>query len=355
MSSTPQLSRRYPIFYASTTHHPVYASSGQQTSIRPFPGYQEAWSNQIRAPIQEIPSQGYVVAQTTPSTTLPTVQGNYASLCYIPQTSQAASQSTSQWNTSTVNIPALKQPVKSYKMAAQTRQVPPYVRHHVLTPSQGKYNETSTTTKGSVNQGVREKMFYQGPSGNSLADLENEVEVLRKQSAQDENKIKRLRQNCRRKDTTISILKQQMSWQEFKIKRLVRDCEEKDMSIKSLNSRKIVKPIESNAIETPILNGNQVEGSNSYSKYLTEHAHGSIKDELARLRLWNREVIRLQAKLCKLELAHDALKRLKKDNESQQRDIACLEHRLKTREKANVIIKATSSRNLTSCVESSSN
>jgi len=330
----------------------VYVTPGQQTSMQIFPAHQEGSSNTNQAQMQEMPSQGYVFTQNSSSTPLPTVQGNYTTLCYTPQTPQAVPQSTSPYNAQTVNIPPLKQPAQNYAVQVQTQQELPYSRHQVLTSSQPEYNGISVTTPGYENQALREKLVWHEPCIHSLAKLENDVQVLKKQSAQQLNEIKRLEQTCRRKDTTIAILKQQMSWQEFKIKRLVKDREEKDMSIKSLNYEKTVKSIESNEVETPILNGKQVEGSNSYNKYLTEHASEAIKEELSRLRLWNREVIRLQAKLCKLELDRDEFKRVKKENESQRDEIARLELKLKTRSSS--MFSATSSRNLTSCIESSS-
>merc|ERR1719357_523132 len=128
-----------------------------------------------------------------------------------------------------------------------------------------------------------------------------------------------------------------MSWQECKIKRLERDCIEKDMSISSHDLKKVVESIESCVLETPILYGKEVKGSNSYNKFFTEHTNEAIKEELVHLQKWNRDVIRLQAKLCQSELNHKEYIRVQKENISQLREIARLKRRLKVCDEGNIV------------------
>jgi len=96
----------------------------------------------------------------------------------------------------------------------------------------------------------------------------------------------------------------------------------------------------------------QIEERDSNDELLSDRASDTMRQELVRLRLENRDIIRLQAKLCKLELSHDEHKQIKEENLSQQHEIAKLERRLQTFETDSGI--SSISRDVTSFGESSS-
>jgi len=79
--------------------------------------------------------------------------------------------------------------------------------------------------------------------------LEDDLEVSKKQCAQQQQEVSNLKKSCERKDITICNLKHHLSQQEFEINRLLKDCKEKDISIEVLNSEKAAGPLESKQFE----------------------------------------------------------------------------------------------------------
>jgi len=187
------------------------------------------------------------------------------------------------------------------------------------------------------------------PCRHTLSKLESDIRLLKQQSVQQRLKIKRLKHNCKRKDTTISILKQQMSWNECKMNKVIETCKQKDILLESLNSETAE---ECKKIETHMLISQDGEGDHANNKYLTEESNETMMKEIDRLRLENRDVNRLQDKLCKLQLDPEEVKRAKAENLCQRQTIASLKQKLQIFYERSGMCSASSSRDL--CVESSS-
>jgi len=143
-------------------------------------------------------------------------------------------------------------------------------------------------------------------------------------------------------------LKQHLSWQQCEINRLNKDYKQKNISIEDLNSEKAVELTEAKEVET--LNGQAI----SFSNKSCEKGSEAIQQELARVRFENLDVIRLQAKLCQLELNQSEFKRVKEENMSQRHEIASLERRLQTLDDGSGICSACPSGDRNPCAESSS-
>jgi len=179
---------------------------------------------------------------------------------------------------------------------------------------------------------LQKKLVQHEPCIHTLLKLEADLEVCKKQCAQQQQEVYNLEQSCERKDITICNLKQHLSYQECEIARLKTECKEKDISIEVLNSEKAVEPIEHKKIETALVlynNYGQLAELNHLSRSMSEKDSGVMTQELARLRSENRDVIRLQAKLCKLELKDGEHERMKAENLLQRQEIARLERRLR--------------------------
>lgn len=315
MSNTSQASPWSHLAYSTPTQHqysqtncrqPMYSSSSPGTNMQLLTNG-EAYCNQYQARVQENSRKGYMFTQ--PSSSDP-MHGNHAAVSYTPQTTQAAYQ----W------AGADMLHTKSYEVQGQTMA---HCGYQTLAPPQGQCGNSIAH--------LQEKIIHHEPCINTLTKLEADVGVLKEQSVQHQLEIRRLNQSSKRKDTTISLLKQQMSWQEFKINRLTKDSKEKDVSIEVLNSEKAVEHTEAKEFEIYMPPPNQEMDESRPNEFLSEKKPSeTMKQELARLRLENREIIRLRAKLCKMELDRNELKRVKEENVSQREKIARLEHNFQT-------------------------
>merc|ERR1719317_1299517 len=295
------------------------------------------------------PTLGFALTQTGSSTPFAT-QGNQA-ISYTPQSTQSGYQRMCQVAAQTGHIPSLQQNVFGYDVQAQGTNDIPYNANQVWAPSLGQLNAFGDVSFQNYGQIHQKNTLQHEPCIHTLSRLEADVGVLKEQSVQQQLEIKRLEHSCKRKDTTISILKQQMSWKECKMNKLIEDCKKKDVLIESLNSEKTGG---SKEIETPVLDSQQSEGHQSNNKYLTEKAKEAMMKEIDRLRIENKDVNRLQDKLSKLELDPEEVKRAKQQNQSQRRIIASLKQKLQTFDERSGMCSASSSRDLTSCIESSS-
>jgi len=150
--------------------------------------------------------------------------------------------------------------------------------------------------------------------------------VLKKQTAQQLQKIQLLKKRCEKKDITTVILQEQLSHQEREIKNLKIKCKEKDIAKEtdeSTESKEIEEPSRS-----PSKNTEPLIELNPLSSSLNDIAREDIMKEIVRLRSENRDMISLQAKLCKLELRYGEQGRIKAENLFLQHEIARLEWRL---------------------------
>jgi len=347
MSAASQASEWPSLAYSAPIHHPIYRSSGQAPSIQPQSVQGEVFPNQYQARITYNPPQGFALAQMGTPNPFTAAQLNQTAMSCSPQPTPAGYQRMCQVAAQTGHMTGLQPTAHGYELQAQGTVEVPYGGRHVFVPSIGQYNELS-------NMSLRQLQFntiQHEPCIHTLSKLESDVGVLKKQSVQQRLEIKRLEHNCKRKDTTISILKQQMSWKECKMNKLIEDCKKKDIILESLNSE---RADESKKIETPILNSQESEGHHANNKYLTEKSNDVMMKEIDRLRTENKDVNRLQNKLCKLELDPEVVKRAKAENLSQRRTIASLKQKLQIFDERSGMCSASSSRDLTSCVESSS-
>jgi len=350
MSANQQASVWSSVAYSAPTHHPVYGVSGQGTTMLPQPSQGELYCNQYQTQIPVTPSQGFAVTQTGSSIPYTTVQGNQPSSC-TPQSTQPGYQRMYHLAAQTGNAQSLQQNVFGYGVHTQATQEVPYNGNQVFAQSFGQFNELGDLSLQNNRQIYHKSQIQHEPCMHTLSKLETDMGLLKEQSAQQQLEIKRLEHSCKRKDTTISILKQQMSWKECKMNKLIEDCKKKDVLIESLNSGKTGG---SKEIETPVLDGPQSEGLQSNNKYLTEKAKEAMMKEIDRLRIENKDVNRLQDKLSKLELDPEEVKRAKEQNQSQRRIIASLKQKLQTFDERSGLCSASSSRDITSCIESSS-
>jgi len=179
--------------------------------------------------------------------------------------------------------------------------------------------------------------------------LEANLEMLKNETLEQRLKITKLENSCTFKEKVIAALKQERSRQESKATILNDDCKKEGTSIKLIKS---LKSDEAEKIGIPTPNILQFEERDSNDELLSDRASDTMREELVRLRLENRDIIRLQAKLCKLELSHDELKHIKEENLSQKHEIAKLERMLQTFETDSGI--SSISRDVTSFGESSS-
>merc|ERR1719317_1201240 len=295
------------------------------------------------------PTLGFALTQTGSSTPFAT-QGNQA-ISYTPQSTQSGYQRMCQVAAQTGHIPSLQQNVFGYDVQAQGTNDIPYNANQVWAPSLGQLNAFGDVSFQNYGQIHQKNPLQHEPCIHTLSRLEADVGVLKEQFAQQQLEIKRLEHSCKRKDTTISILKQQMSWKECKMKKLIEDCEKKDILIESLEP---VKVEASDVTETPIHNSQETEGKQSNNKYLTEKANEAMMKEIDRLRIENKDVNRLQGKLSKLVLDPEEVKRAKQENLSQRLLISSLKQKLQAYDERSGMYSVSSSRDLTSCVESSS-
>lgn len=353
MSANPQASVWSSIAYSAPTNHPVYGSSEQGTCMVPLPNQEDVYYNQYQAQMPGTPTVGFALTQTGSSTPFATVQGNQT-ISYTPQATQSGYQRMCQVAAQTGHLPSLQHNVFGYEVQRQAANDVPYhgtVGTQILAPSSGQLNEFGDVSFQNYSQIYQKNQLQHEPCIHTLSKLEADVGVLKEQSVQQQLEIKRLEHSCKRKDTTISILKQQMSWKECKMNKLIEDCKKKDVLIESLNSGETGGSTE---IETPVLDGQQSEGHQSNNKYLTEKAKEAMMKEIDRLRIENKDVNRLQDKLSKLELDPEEVKRAKEQNQSQRRIIASLKQKLQTFDERSGMCSASSSRDVTSCMESSS-
>jgi len=306
---------------------PTVYATGPETTMQLLSG--EAFYNQYQTPIHESPSQGYVVSQlnSIPQTSF---QENQSAVVYTFQRPEVGYQ----YQFAGVECSQLApQTASSYQVAAQPTQALQYCGQQVLAQAQGS-DIGGNQVAGDIEcqSGIlQRKLIQHEPCIHTLLKLEADVESLKKQCAQQQQEVYSLKQSCERKDITICVLKQNLSNQECEITGLKTECKEKDISIEVLNSEKALEPIESKEIEMARLpsriSGQQVE-ANHLSRCVNKEANGEMKQELNRLRLENRDAIRLQAKLCKLELKDEEHERMKAENLSQRQEIARLERRL---------------------------
>jgi len=350
MSANQQASVWSSIAYSAPTNHPVYGSSEQATCMVPLPNQEDVYCDQYQAQMPGTPTLGFALTQMGSSTPFATVQGNQT-ISYTPQSTQSGYQRMCQVAAQTGHLPSLQHNVFGYEVQRQATNDVPYNGNQILAPSLGQLNEFGDVSFQNYGQIHQKNPLQHEPCIHTLSKLEADVGVLKEQSVQQQLQIKRLEHSCKRKDTTISILKQQMSWKECKMNKLIEDCKKKDVLIESLNSGKTVG---SKEIETPVLDGLQSEGHQSNNKYLTEKAKEAMMKEIDRLRIENKDVNRLQDKLSKLELDPEEVKRAKEQNQSQRRIIASLKQKLQTFDERGGMCSASSSRDITSCIESSS-
>jgi len=349
MSANQQASVWSSVAYSAPTHHPVYGVSGQGTTMLPQPSQGELYCNQYQTQIPVTPSQGFAVTQTGSSIPYTTVQGNQPSC--TPQSTQPGYQRMYHLAAQTGNAQSLQQNVFGYGVHTQATQEVPYNGNQAFAQSFGQFNELGDLSQQNNRQIYHKSQIQHEPCMHTLSKLETDMGVLKEQSAHQQREIKRLENSCKRKDTTISILKQQMSWKECKMKKLIEDCEKKDILIESLEP---VKVEASDVTETPIHNSQETEGKQSNNKYLTEKANEAMMKEIDRLRIENKDVNRLQGKLSKLVLDPEEVKRAKQENLSQRLLISSLKQKLQAYDERSGMYSVSSSRDLTSCVESSS-
>jgi len=316
----------------------------------PVPNQEDVYCNQYQAQMPGTPTLGFALTQTGSSTPFATVQGNQT-ISYTPQSTQSGYQRMCQVAAQNGHLPSLQHNVFGYEVQRQATNDVPYNGNQILAPSLGQLNEFGDVSFQNYGQIHQKNPLQHEPCIHTLSKLEADVGVLKEQSAQQQLQIKKLEHSCKRKDTTISILKQQMSWKECKMKKLIEDCEKKDILIESLEP---VKAEESDKTETPIHNSQQTEGKQSNNKYLTEKANEAMMKEIDRLRIENKDVNRLQGKLSKLVLDPEEVKRAKQENLSQRLLISSLKQKLQAYDERSGMYSVSSSRDLTSCVESSS-
>jgi len=305
---------------------PSNYTSRPETNVQIFSSQAigDAYVNPLQAKVVESPQQNYVVGQIPPTPT----QENSTSLIHGTQTAQSGYQ----W-VGTYNQQLAQQ--HNYLLQSQSAPVLPYYEEQIVAPAQMQDNDLSNGSFAPgvqyLSQQLQEKLIQHEPCIHTLNKLEYDIEVLKKQTAQQLQEIQLLKKSCESKDITQGILKEQLSQQEVKIKNLKRKCKEKDISIEVLNSEKAEDFTESKEIEEPkslSQNTGSLGELNPLSSSLIDSSREDIMKEVFRLRLENREMIRLQAKLCKLELKDGEHERIKTETWSLRHEIARLEQRL---------------------------
>jgi len=322
MSTATQASLWCTGSYPDSSKPAVYISSGEETSMQFTPDVtnEEAYYKQIQGQQQENMQKGYGFTPTTISDPLASIQGNSTAVFYTTPASQAA-YSVYQW-TELMRTP-------SYEVQIQATPVLEYGVNQNYGPLEGSQYEMYYDSLGSQNEPLQKKLVQHQPCIEALLKLEANLEMLNKETIQQRLKISRLEESCKMKDNDIAILKEQRNLQESRISTLRNNCKEKNISTEVFNSEQSWEP-DSQTTETPSTNELNVAGSPSNNKLSYTSNSAEMRQELVRLRLENRDIIRLQAKVCKLEFSHDELKRMKEENLSQRHEISQLERRLQT-------------------------
>jgi len=308
---------------------PSNYTSRPETNVQIFSSQAigDAYVNPLQAKVVESPQQNYVVGQIPPTPT----QENSTSLIHGTQTAQSGYQ----W-VGTYNQQLAQQ--HNYLLQSQSAPVLPYYEEQIVAPAQMQDNDLSNGSFAPgvqyLSQQLQEKLIQHEPCIQTLNKLELDIKVLRKQTAQQLQDIQLLKKSCERKDITKGILKEQLSQQEREIKNLKIKCKEKDLSIEAedpTESKEIGEPSRSlsKTIE-PLIELNPLSSS------LNDIAREDIMKEVVRLRSENRDMISLQAKLCKLELRYGEQGSIKAENLSLGHEIARLEKRLQMFEEGSV-------------------
>jgi len=315
--------------YLQKNFVPIVYTSGQETTIQHFSAQVGGGVcyNQYETPVGESISQGFVVSQPISIVPQTSIQVNQDALAYslqgpacgYPGLNQGAEVECLQLTHQVApSYQVTVQPTQGLQICGTTTQV-----------QDNDFSEKQFNRENLCNNRIlEEKLVQHEPCIRTLLKLEADLEVFKKQCAQQQHEVNNLKQSCERKDITICNLKHHLSQQECEINRLLMECKEEDISIEVLSSENAVDPFESKKFERPMVlynnHGHQVELNHLSRK----KGSGEMKQELTRLRLENRDVIRLQAKLCKLELKDGEHERLKVENMSQRQEIARLERRL---------------------------
>jgi len=315
----------------------AYSSVVESSKISPVPTNREAYCNQYQVQVGESPYKNHVnsVTSADPQTS---IMNNNSTLSYTVQTPQVYYQNVYQLAGQMV-----PQKAQCYELPEQVPSGLSYGGHLVFAPVLGQdsvlYNKPLTGDGDTPSQILQKKLIQHEPCIHTLTKLESDLEVLNKQSAYHQREIQNLKQICERKDMTIGILKQTLSSQECEITRIKKEFKGKDISIEALTFEEADEPTESKEVEiSKVMSTNiekQVE-ANYFGRSYTDKTSEEITQELVRLRLENRDVIRLQAKLCKLELKNGEYERIKVENLSQRLEITRLERKLQLCEKGSV-------------------
>jgi len=349
MSTTQQASLRSSMSCSNSPDPPDYIPSGQETSMQrtPILTNEEVYYNQYQAKQQQDQSHGNVFTLTNISPPFASFQGNTPSVFYSQQTSQAAYESVYQWAVPQTALTT----TQTYNVQPQAALDLKYSGHQILAPVEGTHTQVYVNSWGYQNKILQNQLVEHQPCIQKLMELEANLAVLSKETNQQQIVIRRLENSCKKKDNNIVILKQNSNLKACGINTKNNDSKEKDTSIEVLKPEKIEEP-ENEESKTSVHNAQQTEENRSNDGFLCRISSESMKQELLRLRLENRDVIRLQAKLCKLKLGHDELKHIKDENSSQRHEITHLERRLLTFEEDSGV--SIISRDLTSFGESSS-
>jgi len=238
-----------------------------------------------------------------------------------------------------------------YEVQTQAMAELQYGLNQNVTSLEAPQNEMCYTSLGYQNELLQNNLVKHKPCIDTLLTLEANLALLNKETCEQRLKICRLEESCKMKDNTIANLKQQRNLQDCRISTLTNNYIKKKIASNVSNSEKKLAQ-ESEKIETPLKNEVDVAGDRFNNKLLCPRSSDEMRQELVRLRLENRDVIRLQAKVCKLELSQGELKHLKEQNSSQRQEIAQLERRLRAFEEDSGL--SSISRDLTSVGESSS-
>jgi hypothetical protein len=316
----------------------------------PQPSQEELYCNQYQTQIPVTPLQVFGLTNNCSAIPFNTIQGN-GPLSSTQQSSQSDYHRICQLAAQTGNAQSLQQNVFGYGVQTQATQEVPQCGNQVFAQSFRQVHDLGDFSLQNNRQIYQKNLIQHEPCVHTLSKLETDMGVLQEQSVQQQLEIQRLEHSCKRKDTTISILKQQLSWKECKMKKLIEDCEKKDIIIESFEP---VKAGVADEIEKPMLNSQESEGIQSNNKYLTEKVTEAMMKEIDRLRIENKDVYRLEGKLSKLVLEPEEVERAKQENLSQRLLITSLKQKLQAFDEHSGVDSVSSSRDLTSCVESSS-
>jgi len=305
---------------------------------------EKVYHNESQFPQQDNPSQGYVIPPSNISVPLASIHENPSAIFYAQAASQAA---YSVYHCSELQTQLMTTP--GYEIQTPETQQLPYSEHQIYTLSEQPYPRISPNSLCYESEILQCKLIRHKSCIDALMKLEANLEMLSKETFEQKLEITKLENSCTFKDNIIAVLKQERSNHECKISTLNNDCKKKGTSTELNKSLKVDEP---KKIEIPIPNKLQFEQSASNDELFKAKTSDAMMQELVRLRLENRDIIRLQAKLCKLELSHDELKQIREENLSQRHEIAQLERRLQTFETDSGI--SSISRDVTSNGESSS-